>query len=418
MLIQFSIKNFMSIKDKVTFSMLASKDKQHEENLIKGEKENFLKSAVIYGANASGKSNLFKALNLVVLMLRNSNNMQPNMPLPFIPFKFNNETIKEKSEFEFIMKLNEIKYVYGFKSDNHKIYEEYLYYYPNGKQTEIFERTNVNDYHFTKSENELQDIREKNIENKFFLATATTWNYEKTKPVYEFLTNALNVVFEYDPLRGYAFEQYNMDKTGELRKFSLNLLRKTDLNISDYNVKNIDITQEHLSAIPPELRTLMTNGIKGYNVTTRHTFKDEEGNVSGGILDFEEESVGTKNMFLLIPCIKDTLEKGSVMIIDELDKSLHPLLVNYIVKLFNNPGINKKGAQLIFNTHDTNLLSLTIFRRDQIWFTEKNYKNGSTDIYPLDEFPVRKNENIQKGYLNGRYGAIPFIAIGDDLWQE
>lgn len=418
MLIQFSIKNFMSIKDKVTFSMLASKDKEHEENLIKGEKENFLRSAVIYGANASGKSNLFKALNIVVLMLRNSNNMQPNMLLPFAPFKFDNETIKEKSEFEFILKLDEIKYVYGFKSDHHKIYEEYLYYYPNGKQTEIFERTNVNDYHFTKTENELQDIKEKNIENKFFLATATTWNYEKTKPVYEFLTNGLKVVFEYDPLRGYAFEQYNIDKTGELRKFSLNLLRKTDLNISDYNVKNIDITQERLLAIPPELRPLMTNGIKGYNVTTKHAFKDEKGNVSGGILDFEEESVGTKNMFLLIPCIKDTLEKGSVMIIDELDKSLHPLLVNYIVKLFNNPEINKKGAQLIFNTHDTNLLSLTIFRRDQIWFTEKNYKNGSTDIYPLDEFPVRKNENIQKGYLNGRYGAIPFISIGDDFWQE
>src|SRR5574344_392470 len=132
MLIQFSIKNFMSIKDKVTFSMLASKDKEHEENLIKGEKENFLRSAVIYGANASGKSNLFKALNIVVLMLRNSNNMQPNMPLPFAPFKFDNETIKEKSEFEFIMKLDEIKYVYGFKSDHLKIYEEYLYYYPNG----------------------------------------------------------------------------------------------------------------------------------------------------------------------------------------------------------------------------------------------------------------------------------------------
>ena len=106
------------------------------------------------------------------------------------------------------------------------------------------------------------------------------------------------------------------------------------------------------------------------------------------------------------------------MIIDELDKSLHPLLVNYIVSLFNNPVINKNGAQLIFNTHDTNLLSLTIFRRDQIWFTEKNYKNGSTDLYPLDEFPVRKNENIQKGYLNGRYGAIPFIAIGEELWQD
>ena len=119
-------------------------------------------------------------------------------------------------------------------------------------------------------------------------------------------------------------------------------------------------------------------------------------------------------IFLLSGCGSNNMNS----IIDELDKSLHPLLVNYIVSLFNNPTINKNGAQLIFNTHDTNLLSLTIFRRDQIWFTEKNYKNGSTDLYPLDEFTVRKNENIQKGYLNGRYGAIPFIAIGEELWQD
>ncbi len=248
---QFSVKNFMSIKEKVTFSMLASKNKAHEENLIKDEKENYLKSAVIYGANASGKSNLFKALNLIVLMLKNSNNMQPKMPLPFVPFQFNNSTIKGKSEFEIIMKLDRIKYVYGFKLDKYKIYEEYLYYYPNGKQTEIFERTNVNDYHFTKSENELNDIKEKNMENKFFLVTVTTWNYEKTKPVYEFLTNGLNVIFEYEPLTGFAFERYDMDKTGKLRKFSLNLLSKTDLNISNFNVKNIKITEEYLLSVPP-----------------------------------------------------------------------------------------------------------------------------------------------------------------------
>lgn len=418
MLIQFSIKNFMSIKDKITFSMLASKDKEHEENLIKGEKENYLRTAVIYGANASGKSNLFKAINIVIMMLRNSNNMQPKMLLPFFPFKFDKETLNGKTEFEIIMKLNDVKYVYGFKSDRNRIYEEYLYYYPNGKQTEIFERTNVTKYHFTKAENELFDIKEKNMENKLFLATATTWNYEKTKPVYDFLTNEINTIFEYEPLRGFSFEQYNSDKNGELRRFSLDLLNKTDLNISGFDVKNVDITREHLLAFPPELRTLMTNGMKGYNVTTRHTFEDEKGNKVDGIIDFEEESLGTKNIFLLIPCLKDTLEKGKIMIIDELDKSLHPLLVNYIVSLFNNPVINKNGAQLIFNTHDTNLLSLTMFRRDQIWFTEKNYKNGSTDLYPLDEFPVRKNENIQKGYLNGRYGAIPFIAIGEELWQD
>lgn len=416
MLIQISVKNFMSIKDKVTFSMLASKDKEHLDNLIDGEGEKYLKSAVIYGANASGKSNIFKAFNLAIFMLRNSNNMQPKMLLPYIPFKFDSKTIKDRTEIEFIIIINKIKYVYGFKYDAHKIYEEYLYYYPNGKQSEIFERTNTNKYHFTQAESALESIKEKNMENKFFLATATTWNYKKTKPVYDFLTTEMNTIFDYDPLRGLSFDKYNSDETGELRKFSLALLNVTDFNISDYQIKNVDITMEHLMAIPPELRPLMSKS-KGYNIFTKHSFKDDNGNITEGIIDFEEESLGTKNIFLLIPFLKDTLEKGNMLIIDELDKSIHPLLVKYIVNLFNNKNINKKGAQLIFNTHDTNLLSLSLFRRDQIWFTEKNYKNGSTDLYPLDAFPVRKGENIQKGYLNGRYGAIPFISLGDELWQ-
>ena len=157
---------------------------------------------------------------------------------------------------------------------------------------------------------------------------------------------------------------------------------------------------------------------KSFNVTTSHNIIDDKGNERSINLDLGEESLGTQNMFILNPILLYVLKEGKVLIVDELDRSLHPFLVKYIVKLFNSEEYNKKGAQLIFNTHDTNLLSLNLFRRDQIWFTEKDYKKGATDLYPLDDFPVRKTENIQKGYLNGRYGAIPVIAMGDNLWPE
>lgn len=418
MLVQFSVENYMSIKKKVVFSMLASSDKELSENLIEGRNEQYVKSAVIYGANASGKSNVLKAINSVIFMMRNSNNMQPGMRLPITPFKFDDKFINKPSSFEFIMIINDIKYVYGFIADNSRIYEEYLYYYPNGRETEIFERKEVNKFHYTITERKLKDIENKNMENKFFLATATTWNYDKTKPVFDFITNGINVLFDYEQLRGLSFEQYYNDKTGELREFTLNVMNETEININGYNVSNVEIPEEQLSSMPPELRAFFPKGAKGFNITTSHNIIDESGKEKNINLDFEEESLGTKNLFILNPFLLHVLKEGKMLIVDELDRSLHPFLVKYIVKLFNNPNYNKKGAQLIFNTHDTNLLSLNLFRRDQIWFTEKDYKKGATDLYPLDDFPVRKTENIQKGYLNGRYGAIPFIAMGDNLWPE
>lgn len=418
MLVQFSVENYMSIKDKVVFSMLASSDKELSENVINNKTEKCLKSAVIYGANASGKSNFLKAIKAVEIMMINSNNMQPGMTLPITPFKFDSDFAARPSSFEFIMIINDIKYAYGFVADSKKIYDEYLYYYPNGRETEIFERTDVNKFHYTVAERKLKDIEEKNTENKFFLATATTWNYEKTKPVFDYITNGINVLFDYEQLKTTSFEQYNSDSTGELKEFSLKVLSEAELNINNFTVSNVEMTEEQLKMLPPELKTFFPAGAKGYSITTTHNVIDEEGNERNIKLDFEEESLGTKNIFILNPFLLHVLKEGKMLVIDELDRSLHPFLVKYIVKLFNSEEYNKNGAQLIFNTHDTNLLSLNLFRRDQIWFTEKDYKSGATDMYPLDDFPVRKTENIQKGYLNGRYGAIPFVAMGDSLWPE
>lgn len=256
------------------------------------------------------------------------------------------------------------------------------------------------------------------MENKFFLATATTWNYEKTRAVYDYLVNGIICLFSYDSIQNVSFDRYQNDVTGNLKKFSIDILNKTDINITDYKINKISLDDEQYLALPPQLREKLPLRANAFNIKTSHKVKNSDGKSIEKNIDFNFESVGTKYMFVLIPLLYEVLEQRKTLIVDELDKSLHPFLVRYIVSLFNNESLNKNGAQLIFNTHDTNLLDLNIFRRDQIWFVKKDPNTGATDTYPLDDFSVRNTDNIQKGYLNGRYGAIPFITAGDDSWLE
>ena len=409
MILEFSIANYLLFKDKVTFSMIANSSKGLDDNYIIVSEKKVLKTSAIYGGNASGKSNLFKILMTVVYMLKNSNNIDINGKLPLIPFKFDDDYLDKPSEFEIKFVINDIRYVYGFVADVNKIYDEYLYFYPNGRETKIFDRTNVNDYSFPqKDEKNLKEIETKNASNKFFLATATNWNFEKTKPVYEFLTNNIVTCTNLEELKAMSFNAY-MENKDSLKTFAIDFLKKTDFNIEDYKISKIDIPKELLTAIP-ELLT-MNERPKAYQVLFKHKG-------SKNFLSLEEESLGTQIVFAFIPFIADTLKNKKVLVIDELDKSLHPYLVQYIVEIFNNSEFNKNGSQLIFNTHDTNLLDLNILRRDQIWFTEKNKENGVSDLYSLSDFSVRKQENVEKGYMLGRYGAVPFIKNDYNLWEK
>lgn len=410
MLIQFNVKNFMSIKDKIEFSMLAGKDKEHNENLIDiGTSEKYLYSTAMYGANASGKSNFFKALAAAILMVRKSNLRKIDELLTeMVPFKFDEKTINAPCELEFTFIKNGIKYVYGFSADINRVYTEYLYHYLSAKPSLIFERTNVNEYKFNQAERKmLEELASKNTEKKLFLATATEWNYEKTKNAYMWFAENIDVYSNFRNLSDIAFREFEHDDDGKLKEFTLKLLKEADIILKDYDFR-VENT------ISKDLNNEMANITrKIVRVSTLHEVEDENGKKSNYKLDLYEESLGTQILFFISPILRKTFEEGRTMVIDELDKSLHPLLVEFIIKLFHNKIINKNNAQLIFNTHDTNLLSLQLFRRDQIWFTEKNPKNGATYIYPLDDFSVRKTENIQKGYLNGKYGAIPFITSGD-----
>jgi AAA15 family ATPase/GTPase len=411
MILEFSVKNFLSFKEKVTFSMIANSNKELNDNYVEIGGNKVLKSAAVYGANASGKSNLFKILTLVVLMLRSSNSVDINAKLPLIPFKLDKGSVNKPSEFEIKFILDETRYVYGFIADKDKIYDEYLYYYPNGRETKIFDRTNINEYSYTqKDEKILREIEAKNAQNKFFLATATNWNFDKTKAAYNFLTNGIGTCNNLEILKNMAYKMYETNPD-YLKDFAIDFLQKADFNIEDYQISQIDVPGEFLTAIPEFITKTLPDKPKAYQVLFKHKNSDN-------YLSIDEESLGTQMIFAFIPFLADSLKNKKVLIIDELDKSLHPFLVQYIVEIFNDAEINKNGSQLIFNTHDTNLLDLNILRRDQIWFTEKNSETGESDLYSLSDFSVRKQENVEKGYMLGRYGAVPFIKNDFNLWEE
>lgn len=415
MLIELSITNFLSFKEKITFSMLASSDNILEDNYSYVGNEKILKVTSIYGANASGKSNLLKTIALISEMIKQSNYTTPNVKLPVIPFKLDKDTIKKPSEFEIKFIISGIRYVYGFTMDSKTIYKEYLTYYPNGRPVKIFTRNNINEYKFNASDEKiLNDIKEKNTANKFFISTATNWNFDKTKPAYEFLTEKLNVIMSYDHLNNYAYNMYYNDSNKTLERFALKFLEKADLNIKSYKVIQEKMTDDIMSALPDIMKPFISKNTPIFNVNTTHIVNGNEYN-----FDITEESIGTQVIFSIIPVIKDVIDNGKVLLIDEFDRSLHPYIAKYIVELFNDPKINKNNAQLIFNTHDTNLLDLELLRRDQIWFTQKSEETAETILYALDDFSIRKTENVEKGYLLGRYGAVPFIVNSfDDLEEE
>ena len=239
MLVEFSVKNFMSIKNKITFSMMAGTGEENSDNIIriKDNSEGYLKSTAIYGANASGKTNFIRAMTAAILMVRKSNLRNINEPLlEMKPFKFDKKTVNNPCEFEFIFFKNNIKYLYGFSADIKKIYTEYLYQYLSSKPSLIFERKNTNIYKFTQQEQKkLGELATKNTDNKLFLSTATAWNYERTKDAYIWFSENIDTYNDYMNIANFAFDKYERDEDGSQKKFTINLLKLADLLIKECN---------------------------------------------------------------------------------------------------------------------------------------------------------------------------------------
>lgn len=405
MIIEFSITNFYSYKDEVTFSMVANGSNECNENYVVKDDRRILKTACIYGANASGKTNLFKVLTNVILMIRNSKIVDPNLDLPIEPFRFDEKSKNSPSKFEIKFIHDDVRYVYGFEADKKKIYEEYLYYYPNGREALIFDRNREKNEYPREDKKILEDISKKTPANRLFLPSAAFWNHSKSIKAFEFFNKTINTIDSINELQNISMKRfYDAQKNGnnELKKFALKYLQDADLNIEDFTVFESEIPNEILAALPDIFKNNMGEKPKGYGVNFKHKCSNE-------LLSFDEESNGTQILFNFIPFLMDTLSNESVLVIDELDRSLHPFIVEMIVNIFNSNKFNKGNAQLIFNTHDTNLLDLNNLRRDQIWFTEKDNITGISDLYSLSDFKMKQGEKYGSSYLIGKYGAIPFI---------
>lgn len=421
MLVQFTVENFLSIRDKVYLSLEPSKDSEHPENLITKGDYKAVNSVAIYGANASGKSSLFKAITVALIMIRNSNNVQVTDKLPMTPFKFDFESRNKPTSFEFTFIAKDgRKYIYGFSATTEKVVEEYLYCYNTSKPTLLFDLNENEKPKFNRAYKvKLEAAYQMNTANKLFLATATTWNVECTKSPFEWLAESIDTFTDVMELGGVAFEKYRTDENRKYIEFTKNLLKQADINISSIEVDAKEVMGG--PALPFQIvvqgKIIPPNEGKHYDVeiTTGYTVVDENGEKTEFSLTLQEESIGTQLLFFYGPLLKNAFEKGKTIVLDEIDKSMHPSLVKFIMNLFRDPDVNKNGAQLIVTTHETGILSLEMFRRDQIYFTEKDSKSGVTDLYSLDEFSVRKTENIEKGYLMGRYGAIPFLQAGEVL---
>ena len=420
MLLNFTFKNYKSYADTCNFSMIANKDKSHEDNLITIGKDRISKSRIIYGANASGKTSFIDALEFIKIFSMMSNNLVENNRIGITPYKFRQKFSSIPSEFSLTFIKNSVKYCYSFSCTFEKVIDEKLDVYNSAKPTNIFSRTNTDEYKFNTDVKQLNEIRTKNTKNKLFLLTAATWNYEKVKPVVDYILNDIIVLHDISqPTKydiGYIIENNDLE---EYKKFCLDFLNNADISISDFEInaqkiKELGRQAEFMTKLmnvivnndPEQMKKFGNSDV--FNIKTIHNINNEN-NTFSYPLELIEESDGTQQLFHFAPSLFYTFKEGKVLLIDEIDRSLHPLLVEYIIKKFYDKNLNTNNAQLICNTHDTNLLHLDLFRRDEIWFTERNNASASTEMYALSDFSPRKDENVEKAYLLGRYGGIPFV---------
>ena len=422
MLLQFSVKNYKSIKDKAVLSLEAGTNKELVENYAVMENgDRILKGAVIFGANAGGKSNIFLALTSALLAVRRSVYNLPGTPLwPFTPFSFSEETQNAPTEFEFVFTYKEVKYIYGFAATSFKVEEEHLYAYKTPRPSTVFQREG-DDYYFPESiKSKMMPLVERNLPNKLFISTSASWNCPYTVEPMEWLLNGIDTYnTQYRDTMPRASEMYTQDTDGSLKCFTEKLLKEADINISDFNLETEENTPERIAQeqhMPEGLKNLLFSGLNTdtkVNSLRCEMFHDvtDNGNSRRYKLDFEEESLGTKNLFMFAPFIKKALDEGLTIFVDEFDSSLHPLLLEYIVSLFMNPETNKSNAQLVISSHSMELMNLDIFRRDQIYFIDKDRVTGASSLYSLDEFSIRPTfSKLRENYLCGRFNAVPRIG--------
>ncbi|MGD0230541.1 MAG: ATP-binding protein [Syntrophorhabdales bacterium] len=420
MLIEFSVTNYRSIRETQTLSMAASRYYKglEESNCFDPNVSgvpNLLRTAVIYGPNAGGKSNTMKAMQFMQAFVLVSHSYQEGQSINVSPFALSAETRTRPSEFELSFLRDGVRYQYGFAVTPVRVTKEWLLAYPEGKAQRWFERASdeksdkENWYFGSKFVGRKQLWQEATRKNALFLSTAIQLNNEQLKPVFSWFQDTLDMILPKAAINLKFSLELCESEAGKARV--MEFLESADLTISGIDVKKVRIpfSQSDLPLdMPPDMRDRIAHELQEKEVPlVFFQHPDDSGNLIP--ISFSDESDGTQKLFAFAgPCL-DVFEKGRILFVDEMDTSLHPLLVRFLVENFHSTEANRNNAQLVFTTHDTSILDMDLFRRDQIWFVDKD-RSSATKLYPLSDFSPRKGEAVEKWYLKGRYGALPFVG--------
>jgi AAA15 family ATPase/GTPase len=420
MLIEFRVENHRSIRDEQVLGMEAGRIDGADDRtprLVDGCSEKILPVVALYGGNASGKSNVLSALAFMKeAVIHSHRSWSPDGGIPRDPFAWGQKRI-EPSTFEVAIAVAGVRYQYGFRLNDKVFLEEWLFAWPNNRKQAWLKRDGETFKFSDNLKGENKVIEEVTRSNALFLSAAAQLKHKQLTPIFSWFSviQTLNVNvpsrrFSFGRARTESIIALMMDDEREERQTLLfeddessatqlgrfkALIRSADVGIVDMRF----IRKEE----PPPGVTYRHSGLE-----LKHQSESED-----AWLPLEEESQGTRTLFRIALPILGALNHGRIMVVDELEASMHPNLAENIVRQFNDPATNRRNAQLIFSTHDTNLLGTLVgepaLRRDQVWLTEKD-RAGATILYPLTDFKPRKHENIERGYVQGRYGAIPYLG--------
>jgi uncharacterized protein len=394
--------------------MAASSFREHQEtNTFDSGLKNFprfVRSVAVYGPNAAGKTNLIRGLAFVQSMVLHSASETTRVQNVHQPFKFSAATINEPSEFQVTFAQNKIRYEYGFAISAERIEREWLLEYINPRGRTLFERSydaRKKQYKWKFGEHfrgQRATWSESTRPNALFLSTAIQLNSEQLRPVFEWFQKRLIAIVGGITLNPALTLALLNEPEGKERL--LPFLREADLHIT-----NLDIQRE---PVPAGARILPGSAIIEHTpqgtanlvrITLSHSSSDGAKDVG---LDLDDESSGTQLLFRSAGAWLNVFKNGEVLLFDEMDTNLHPLLARFLIKRFHSQVTNPNNAQLIFTTHNTSLLTQDLFRRDQIRFVDKE-RDGASKLYPLTDFKTRSDDVLEKAYMRGKYGAVPIL---------
>lgn len=421
MIIEFSVGNYRSFYKPVVLSLLAtplrSLNKEIDSsNVFQVGKIKLLRSAAIYGANASGKSNLVRAILFMRrFVLGSSTKLQAGEATGVQRFLLNKMAQQQPAYFQIIFSLGEIRYRYGFELDEQRVLSEWLYQ-TKQRETRLFVREN-DSFEVNNTLKKSTAMLEKYVRsNALFLSVLAQFNHSLAIDIFDWFRNRLRGISGImdDTYAGFTLSQF--ETNAKLAQRIRDLVHFADLGILDLGIRTIPIED---AEVPEQLRKIIlkmktkesSNGeVSIKSIETIHQMFDGQNPAGQAKFELDEhESEGTKKFFYLLGPLLDSLDNGNVLVVDEFEARLHPVLSREIIRLFNSPTTNPKNAQLIFTTHDASLLGEGLLRRDQIWFTEKN-RFGETELYSLAEMKERNDASFEKNYIHGRYGAVPLIG--------